>query len=134
MADMPMPDEMDAFMAEPNPAVVATIRPDGLPHSVPTWYEWDGGLLLLNMDRSRKRLRHLAPGRPVALSVMARSDWYSHVSFIAEVSELRDDPDLVDIDRLSRRYRGQPYRDRSRKSVTALIRPSQWFTWGPMFG
>lgn len=134
MADMPMPDEMESFLAEPNPAVVATIRPDGLPHSVPTWYEWSGGLLLLNMDRSRRRLKHLAPGRPVALSVMARSDWYSHVSFIGEVSELRDDPALVDIDRLSFRYRGRPYRDRTRESVTALIRPSQWFTWGPMFG
>jgi PPOX class probable F420-dependent enzyme len=133
MPDLPIPEEIEAFMAEANPAVVATVRSDGSPHSVPTWYEWDGGVLLLNMDRSRKRLRHLSPGSPVALSVMALSDWYSHVSFIGEVEELRDDPDLADIDRLSLRYRGKPYRDRSRDSVTALIRPSHWFTWGPMF-
>src|SRR5918999_633402 len=75
MADLPIPKDIEAFMADPNPAVVATVRSDGSPHSVATWYEWDGGVLLLNMDRSRKRLRHLSPGSPVALCVMARSDW-----------------------------------------------------------
>jgi PPOX class probable F420-dependent enzyme len=134
MADLPIPKDIEAFMADPNPAVVATVRSDGSPHSVATWYEWDGGVLLLNMDRSRKRLRHLSPGSPVALCVMARSDWYSHVSFIGEVVALRDDPDLADIDRLSQRYRGRPYRDRKRDSVTALVNPLEWFTWGPMFG
>ena len=133
MPRRPIPEDVTAFLAQPNPAVVATIRPDGSPHSVPTWYEWADDRLLLNMDRSRKRLRYIRANHAVALTVLASDDWYSHVSFIGEVSEVRDDPDLTDIDRLSRRYRGEPYRDRSRDSVSALIRPLEWFTWGNRF-
>lgn len=104
----PISEEVSAFLAEPNPAVVATLRPDGFPHCVPTWYEWTEDRLLLNMDRSRKRLRHLQLDDPVALAVLADDDWYSHASFIGQVSEVRDDPDLADIDRLSQRYGGNP--------------------------
>jgi hypothetical protein len=38
--------------------------------------------------------------------------------------------DLADIDRLSIRYRGEPYWNRERESATALIRPLSWFGWG----
>ena len=60
---VPVPPEVEAFLARPNPAVVATLRPDGSPHTVPTWYDWEDGRALLNMDESRLRLR--CPGRLV---------------------------------------------------------------------
>ena len=44
------PPEIEAFLLEPNPAVVATLRADGSPHSVATWYDWVDGRILLNMD------------------------------------------------------------------------------------
>ena len=40
--------------------------------------------------------------------------------------EIHDDEGLVDIDRLSQRYRGEPYRNRDRKRVSALIEPERW--------
>jgi PPOX class probable F420-dependent enzyme len=129
----PLPDEVIGFLREPNAAAVATVRPDGFPHCVPTWYEWVDGQLLLNLDRSRRRLRYLQSNPRVALTVLAGGDWYSHVSFVGEVSEIRDDADLADIDRLSRRYRGEPYWNRQRQSVSVLIRPLEWFTWGNRF-
>jgi PPOX class probable F420-dependent enzyme len=126
----PLPPELDAFLAQPNQAVIATLRPDGHPHTVPTWYEWSAGRLLVNMDESRSRLGHLRRDPRVALTVFAGSDWYSHVSILGRVRELRPDPDLADIDRLSRRYRGERYWNRERKRVTAVIEPERWFTWG----
>ena len=53
---VPVPPEVDAFLAQPNPAVVATIRPDGTPHTAATWYDWEDGRVLLNMAESRPRL------------------------------------------------------------------------------
>ena len=43
MPSVPVPPEVDAFLARANPAVVATLRADGSPHTVPTWYDWDAG-------------------------------------------------------------------------------------------
>ena len=44
MPPTPVPPEIEEFLKQPNPAVVATVRPDGSPHSVATWYDRiDGG-------------------------------------------------------------------------------------------
>jgi PPOX class probable F420-dependent enzyme len=127
----PVPPELDAFLREPNPAVVATLRPDGSPHSVPTWYDWEDGLVLLNMDASRKRLEHLRRDPRVSLTVLQKDDWYSHVTLFGVVERLEDDPDLTDIDRLSRRYRDSPFRNRESPRVSAWMRPTRWTQWPP---
>jgi PPOX class probable F420-dependent enzyme len=126
----PLPPELDPFLAAPNPAVIATLRPDGSPHAVPTWYEWNDGRVLVNMDESRRRLEHIRRDPRVAVTIFGQRDWYSHVLILGRVGELRPDPELADVDRLSRRYRGTPYWNRERKSVTAVIEPQEWFTWG----
>jgi PPOX class probable F420-dependent enzyme len=129
MPPLPVTPEVDAFLREAHPAVVATIRPDGSPHSVATWYDWDDGLVLLNMDESRARLGHLRRDPRVALTVLDKDDWYRHVTLRGHVIRIADDPDLTDIDRLSMRYRGRPYRTRDRKRVSAWMRPDTWFAW-----
>jgi PPOX class probable F420-dependent enzyme len=134
MPRSPLPRELDDFLVRPNPAVIATLRPDGSPHAVPTWYEWRDGRVLVNMDESRSRLEHLHRDPRVAITILAQDDWYSHVSILGRVVEIRADDDLADIDRLSRRYRGQAYWNRERKSVTALVEPDGWFTWGKPAG
>src|ERR687883_289482 len=59
MPPTPVPADVDDFLSRPNPAVVATLRPDGSPHSAATWYDWESGRVLLNMDASRLRLQHM---------------------------------------------------------------------------
>ena len=49
MPPAPIPPEIEEFLRKPNPAVVATVRPDGSPHSVATWYDLVDGLILLNL-------------------------------------------------------------------------------------
>lgn len=130
MPRAPLPPELELFLAEANPAVIATLRPDGHPHAVPTWYEWLDDRVVVNMDESRSRLEHLRHDPRVAVTVLGRTDWYSHVSMFGRVVEIRTDDDLADIDRLSLRYRGEPYWNRERRSVTAVVEPERWFSWG----
>jgi hypothetical protein len=84
----------------------------------------------VNMDEGRKRLEHLRGDPRVALDVLDESNWYTHVSIIGHVEELREDPDLADIDQLSRHYTGNPYPRRDRARVTALIAVDGWHGWG----
>src|ERR671937_951544 len=102
------PPEIDELLCRPNPAVVATLRPDGSPHTVATWYVWDGERVLLNMDESRARLGHLRRDRRVALTVLDGESWYRHVSLRGRVVELADDEELAHIDRLAVHYTGEP--------------------------
>ena len=124
------PLELQELLRQPNPCVVATIRPDGELHTAATWYEWaDEGLVLLNMNASRKRLGHMRADPRVALTILAADDWYQHVSLIGRVRELRPDPDLADIDRIARHYTGSSFRDRQRDSWTAVIEVRSWHGW-----
>ena len=76
MARLPFPDHVRQMLDEPNPAVIATLRADGQPVTVATWYLMDGERVLVNMDEGRKRLDHLrrdAPGeRPDRGRALAR--------------------------------------------------------------
>jgi PPOX class probable F420-dependent enzyme len=126
---VPVPSEVEAFLARPNPAVVATLRPDGSPHSVPTWYDWEDGRALLNMDESRLRLRFLERDPRASLTVIEDDNWYRHVSLIGRLVSIEPDTDLADIDRLARRYTGNAFRRRESKRVSAWLEPERWHGW-----
>src|SRR6185503_10611426 len=102
MPKPPIPEELQALLREPNPAVIATLKPNGAPHSVATWYLWEpDGRLLVNMDSSRARLDYLRKDPRVSLTVLDGEDWYHHVSLRGRVVSLTEDEGLVNIDRLS---------------------------------
>jgi PPOX class probable F420-dependent enzyme len=122
----PLPPELVEFLKEPHAAVIATVRSDGAPYTAATWYDWDNGRLLVNMDFERLRLSHMRRDPRVAVTVLDIEDWYHAVTVLGRVAEFRDDDKFADIDRLSSRYRGEPYWNRDRKRITALIAPDRW--------
>ena len=70
MAKPPLPDDVWALLAKPNPAVMASVRADGQPVTVATWYAVDGDRVLINLDESRKRLDHLRHDGRVSLTAL----------------------------------------------------------------
>ena len=129
MPPLPLSPEVDELLRRPNPAVVATVRPDGSPHSVATWYLWDDERILLNMDESRARLAFLRHEPRVSLTVLDAGSWYSQVNLDGRVAELREDRELEDIDRLARHYTGRPFRDRESRRVSAWVEVERWHAW-----
>lgn len=130
MARSTLPAPVRELLTKPNPSVITAVRPDGQPVSVATWYVFDGGRILVNMDEGRKRLEYLRSDPRVTLTVLDDESWYTHVSLQGKVVEMNDDPDLVDIDRLSRHYTGEPYHERSRNRISAWIEIDRWHGWG----
>jgi PPOX class probable F420-dependent enzyme len=126
----PLTEDAVAMLEKANPAVITTLRAAGQPVGAATWYLWDDGRLLVNMDEGRKRLEHIRNDPRVTLTVLDEDNWYSHVTVIGKVAELHDDEDLADIDRLSRHYLGQPYAQRDRNRVSAWIEIDRWHGWG----
>ncbi|MCZ4508097.1 PPOX class F420-dependent oxidoreductase [Streptomyces sp. ActVer] len=130
MSKPPLPEAVVAMLRKPNPAVIATLRSDGQPVSAATWYLWDDGRVLVNMDEGRKRLDHIRNDPRVTLTVLDESGWYTHVTIIGRVAEIRDDEGLADIDRLSTHYLGHEYAGRKRRRVSAWIEIDRWHGWG----
>ncbi|MGW7018999.1 PPOX class F420-dependent oxidoreductase [Streptomyces decoyicus] len=132
MSNPPLPEPAVAMLRKPNPAVITTLRSDGQPVSTATWYLWDDGRVLVNMDEGRKRLEHLRNDPRVSLTVLDEENWYTHLSLIGHVAEIRDDEELAGIDRLAQHYLGKPYPQRDRRRVSAWIEIDRWHGWGSM--
>lgn len=130
MAKAPVPEEVSALLSKPNPAVIASVRPDGQPVSVATWYLWENGRVMVNMDEGRKRLDYIRQDPRVTLTVLDAQDWHSHVSLQGKVVEMQEDTGLADIDRLAQRYLGQNYPVRDRTRLSAWIEVDRWHGWG----
>lgn len=130
MPTPPLPDDVRSLLAKPNPAVITTLREDGQPVSVATWYLLDGDRILVNMDGSRKRLQHLRNDPRVSVTVLDEESWYTHVSLVGRVTEFADDDGLEDIDRLSVHYTGNPYPDRESPRVSAWVEVERYHGWG----
>jgi PPOX class probable F420-dependent enzyme len=129
----PLTDEAVALLVQPNPAVIAVARSDGQPISVATWYlVEDDGRVLVNMDAGRKRIRYMRENPRVSLTALKADAWYTHISVQGRIVEWRDDPDLADIDRLSRHYGRGAYATRNRPRISALIEIRSWHGWGSL--
>ena len=129
MPEPTVPPEVDSFLLRPNPAVIATLRPDGSPHTVATWYDWKDGRVLVNMEATRLRLRFMRRDSRVSLTALGEGSWYAHVSLLGRAVSIEDDPDLVDIDRLARRYTGREFSRRDATRVSAWIEVEPWHAW-----
>ena len=130
MPKTPVPAEVAEFLRKPNPAVMSSNRPDGQPVSVATWYIWDDGRILINMQEDRKRLDYLRQDPRVSLTVLDNDNWYTHISMQGRITAWKDDTDFTDIDRLSMHYGGSPYPNHERGRVSAWIDVDRWHGWG----
>ena len=129
MPAVPVPADVDEFLRRPNPAIVASLRRDGSPHTVATWYDWVDGSVLLSMDESRLRLRFMRRDGRVALTVLDADDWGRHVSLLGRIVTIEEDVGLRDIDRLAIRYTGNPFRTRDRRRYSASMHIDAWHGW-----
>jgi PPOX class probable F420-dependent enzyme len=128
MAKPPLPDEHLALLAKPNPSIIGSVAPDGAPNTVATWYVWEDGRALVNMDEGRKRLDYLRGEPRVSLTVLDGESWYRHITLHGRIS-LEDDPDLADIDRIAKHYTGNRYAQRDRGRVSGWIDVESWHAW-----
>ncbi|QBI18547.1 PPOX class F420-dependent oxidoreductase [Egibacter rhizosphaerae] len=111
---------------EPNFAHVVTLFADGMPHVTPMWQERQGDSVLLNTNQGRLKTRNIARDPRVSLSVQDRKDPFRYVQ-VRGLAELKPEGGQEDIDRLSIKYVGEPFRPlkEGEVRVSIVIRPSR---------
>ena len=129
MPKPPLPAELQEMLRRPNPAVIGTVRPGGTPNTVATWYLWEDGRALVNMDQGRRRLEYLRADPRVSLTVLDGDEWYRHVTLHGRVTALEPDEGMRDIDRIATHYTGAPYANRDRGRVSGWIEIEGWHAW-----
>jgi PPOX class probable F420-dependent enzyme len=105
-----LPDAVRVLLDAPNYAHVATVLPDGGPHSVPMWVGLEGDRIAFLTDPASRKARNLEHDPRVAISVTDHDRPYAMAQVRGRVVErLEGDAGWAVIDRISHKYTGQPY-------------------------
>jgi PPOX class probable F420-dependent enzyme len=116
-----------ALLSEPHVGVLATVSRRGRPQATPVWFLVEDGRLLVNTSQGRVKLRNLEAHPYLALTVVDPRNAYRWVQIQGRVLRFDWESGARDIDRLSMRYRGQPYTyqggDGPQRRVSLLIEP-----------
>ena len=123
MAELTSP-EAALFTEGRNFVHVATVLPDGAPHSVAVWAIYEAGRIAFFTQPSSRKARNLARDPRVALSVVDFENPYRTLRVRGRVVEtVEGDAALAIIDRISQHYVGAPFPMRS--GVVFWIEPER---------
>ena len=112
-------DEVKDLVDRPNFAHLATIMPDGSPHSAPVWIGREGDLLFVCTEAASLKGKNTRRDPRVSLSIVDFVDPYTEVQIRGRVVKERPDPQLKYYDAMSVKYIGKswPYRDETEPIV-----------------
>jgi PPOX class probable F420-dependent enzyme len=106
-------------------AHLATVLPDGSPHTVPLWVDTHGDRVVFLTGPDSRKARNLRRDPRVALSLTAAGNPFLPVIVRGRVVEWLDGDEAWEIiDRIAMKYTGQPY-PRDQERVVAVIEPDR---------
>jgi PPOX class probable F420-dependent enzyme len=106
-------------------AHLATILPNGAPHSVPVWIDTEGDYLAILTGPGSRKARNLRRDPRVAISLTPADNPYQPILVRGRVVEwLEGDAAWKIVDRISAKYTGGPYR-RDEERIIVLIEPDR---------
>ena len=127
-----LPDSTHDLFERPLLCVLSTINPNGQPHSVPVWCDFDGTYVRVNCPAASRKARNMKIGTKVTALVIDPQEGYHWVEVMGHIVEIRDEEHGArdHINRLSQKYTGNPvyqgYGGRSNQDRKMyLIEPDQ---------
>jgi PPOX class probable F420-dependent enzyme len=114
-------------------AHVATIGPQGEPHSSPVWYDWDGTHLLISQTTGRQKYRNLQRDARVAVSITDPDNPYRYLEIRGTVVSMDDEGGEALINSLAKKYLDQdvyPWPQPGDHRVVVKVRPEHTSTMG----
>lgn len=127
--------DVEEFLRGPHIAALATLRPEGRPHVVPVWFEWDGREFVIASFRDLQKVRNIAAKGYAALSVFTNELPYKQVT-VEGLARVGGPIDNVWRERVAVRYLGEAggrayVQDTFELDVVAVhVRPLKWHTEG----
>ena len=105
-----IPDSMRDLFERPLLCALSTVNPDGQPHTVPVWCDFDGTYIRVNCPAATQKARNMKKGSKVTVLVMDPQQAYHWIEAMGHVVEVRDERNGAreHINSLSQKYTGNP--------------------------
>ena len=125
-----VPDSLADILAWESKALahIATIGPDGGPHSSPVWFDWENNELKVSLYDSSQKMRNVKRDPRVSVSIVDPADAYRYVEIRGVVMSFERDTGLEFITRMAGKYLGldhYPWHEEGQVEVTVTIKPTR---------
>jgi len=126
-----IPDSTRELFERPLLAALSTINPNGQPHTVPVWCDYDGTYVRVNCPAATRKARNMKPGSKVTVLVLDPGQAYHWIEVMGHIVEIRDEDHGAreHINRLSQKYTGNPvyqgYAQSNLNRMMYLIEPDK---------
>ena len=105
-----LPADVRALFEGANFAHIATVLPDGGPHTVPIWVGLEGDRIAFFTQEGSRKARNIARDPRVALSIADFDNPYRYATVRGRVVDSVDGQAALEVmDRMSVRYTGRPF-------------------------
>jgi PPOX class probable F420-dependent enzyme len=122
-----LPDDVRDLVLGPNYGHLATVLPDGSPHTVPVWVAMEGDRIAFLTDPNSRKGRNVERDPRVAISITQQDRPNVMAQVRGRVTERLDgDPAWAIIDRMSQDYLGQPYPLRTDRVIYLIEVDHAW--------
>jgi PPOX class probable F420-dependent enzyme len=98
-----IPQDRRDLLSKATIAHLATIMPDGSPHVMPIWIDFDGTLILVNTAEGRQKDRNMRRNPQVALDMVDPENPYRYLAIRGLVVEMTKQGAEAHIDKLASR-------------------------------
>lgn len=107
---LPVPEKFHDLFSRPILCGLTTINPNGQPHSVPVWCDFDGEYVRINCPAATKKARNLQRNYKLTLLIIDPQSSRHWIEIQGHVGELIDEAHGAreHINKLSEKYTGNP--------------------------
>jgi len=129
MAITELPASHADLLERPTFAHLATVAPDGSPHSSVMWFVWDGEVLRFTHTSTRQKYKNIAHEPRIAISIADPDDPYRSLEVRGVVEKIEPDDEVASFyQSLQKRY-GESYEIKDAyKRVIITARPTSYVT------
>src|SRR3954451_24174620 len=103
---VPIPDSQRDLFDRPVLAALSTINPNGQPHTVPVWCDYDGTHVRVNCPAASRKARNMKQDSKVTVLVIDPQNSSHWVEVMGHIAEIRDEQQGArdHINSLSKKY------------------------------
>ena len=107
---VPIPEKYHDLLSRPILCAFTTVNPDGQPHSVPVWCDYDGAQVRVNLRAGTRKARNVQRNTLVCLLLIDPDNPGHWIEIQGRVGELLDEEHGAreHINALSQKYTGNP--------------------------
>ncbi len=105
-----IPEKFHDLLSKPLLCALTTVNPDGQPHSVPVWFDFEDGHVRVNSPAATKKARNMDVNSKVSLLILDPQNLYHWIEIQGHVGEMCDESHGArdHINKLSGKYTGNP--------------------------